>query len=65
MHYALFPADKKGQKVADSLELMHGQKIRSTGSKKFYLEQLNLTKMSISTSINLEKKYGLEQKVKP
>lgn len=49
MHYALFPASKSGEKMEDGLEISHGQRIRSVGFKRFYLEYLNLTKESIST----------------
>jgi hypothetical protein len=47
MHYALFPASKKGEKVPDSIEISHGTRIRGVGSKRFFLEYLNLSKHSI------------------
>jgi hypothetical protein len=56
--YALFPANRSGEKVNDAIEISHRQRIRGTGVKKFYLEYLNFAKETISTQINLEKKYG-------
>lgn len=37
LHYALFPANKKGEKVSDAIEISHHQKIKGIGVKKFYL----------------------------
>ena len=64
LHYALFPANKRGEKANDAIEISHHQRIKGIGVKKFYLEYLNLCKESISTEINLEKKYGFEKRVK-
>jgi hypothetical protein len=64
LHYALYPANKRGEKVSDAIEISHSQRIKGIGVKRFYLEYLNLSKESISTQINLEKKYGFEKQVK-
>lgn len=53
LHYALFPANNRGEKATDGIEICHGQRIRATGIKRFYLEYLNLSKETISTQINL------------
>jgi hypothetical protein len=37
MHYALYPANKKGQKPSDAIEISHNQRIRGIGVNKFYL----------------------------
>lgn len=51
--YALFPANSKGEKVADAMEVCHTQRIKGTGVKRFFLENVSLSKESISTQINL------------
>jgi hypothetical protein len=56
LHYALYPANKKGLKLKDSIEITHGQRIKILGFKYFYLEYLNLAKDSISTDINFPHK---------
>lgn len=58
IHYALYPANRKGEKTNDAIEISHQQRIKGTGVNKFYLEYLNYCKDSISTEINLERKYG-------
>ena len=37
MHYALYPALKGGEKMPDSLEISHSQKIKGVGVKRYYL----------------------------
>jgi hypothetical protein len=59
--YALFPANGRGEKASDAIEVCHSQRIRGTGLRKFFLEYLNFSKETISTQINLEKKYGFEK----
>lgn len=49
MHYALYPANKKGMKTSDAIEISHNQRIKGVGVTKFYLEYLNFSKESIST----------------
>lgn len=49
LHYALYPANKRGEKSNDGIEISHNQRIKGIGIKKFYLEYLNLSKESIST----------------
>ena len=62
--YALFPANSRGEKPSDAIEVCHSQRIRGTGVRRFFLEYLNLSKETISTQINLEKKYGFEKAVR-
>jgi hypothetical protein len=37
MHYALFPATRRGEKASDAIEISHQQRIKGTGVNKFYL----------------------------
>lgn len=37
LHYALFPANKRGEKANDAIEISHHQRIKGIGVKKFYL----------------------------
>ena len=64
MHYALFPANKKGGKLKNAAEISHYQRIRSMAGNKFYLEYLNFSKESISTAYNFDRKFGFEKGIK-
>lgn len=35
--YALFQANKEGQKLKDAIEISHKQRVRGVGGKRFYL----------------------------
>jgi hypothetical protein len=59
--YALFPASRSGERAPDAMEVYQSQRVRATALRRFRLEDLHLSNDSISTQINLERKYGFEK----